>query len=224
MAAKRLMKIYELMLDAYGPQHWWPADSAEEVIFGAILAQNTSWKNVEHAVASLKEAGKLSFRQVAASDETALAQLIKAARYFNQKARALKAFAEYFGSSYGYRIHALASGALPSLRKELLQLYRIGPETADSILLYALEKPIFVVDAYTKRIFGRHGFLSQAAPYHAFQDFFMARLPREVNLYNEFHALIVRTGYLCCKPKPLCDECPLQYLPHTPHHLPGERS
>lgn len=224
MITKRLMKIYEVLLEAFGPRRWWPADSAEEVIFGAILAQNTSWKNVQRAIACLKQAEKLSFKQVAATEEAALAQLITTARYFNQKAKALKVFAEYFGSSYGYRIPALKAGALPSLRKELLDLYRIGPETADSILLYALDKPIFVVDAYTKRIFGRHGFLSQEDSYHTFQDFFMARLPQEVKLYNEYHALIVHTGYLYCKPKPLCAQCPLRHLPYSPKHLPGERS
>lgn len=218
------MTIYEILLEAFGPRHWWPADTAEEVIFGAILAQNTSWRNVQRAIASLKDAEKLSFKAVAATDEAALAHMIKAARYFNQKAKALKSFADYFGAFYEYRIRALAAGALPTLRDELLGLYRIGPETADSILLYALEKPIFVVDAYTKRVFSRHGFLSPEGSYQTFQDFFMARLPREVSLYNEYHALIVHTGYLYCKPKPLCAQCPLQHLAHARQRIQGECS
>jgi endonuclease III related protein len=207
---RQLMRVYEILFEAFGSRHWWPADSAEEVIFGAILAQNTAWSNVRTAISSLKNARKLTFKKLAAIEEAELAQLIRAARYFNQKAKTLKGFADYFGASYGYRIRSLAAGTLPTLRVELLGLYRIGPETADSILLYALEKPTFVIDAYTKRIFSRHGFLSKDESYEAFQKFFTAHIPQEVKLYNEYHALIVHTGYLYCKPKPLCAQCPLQ--------------
>ena len=208
-----LMKIYQTLFSAFGPRNWWPADSPEEVIFGAILAQNTSWKNVKSAILALKQAKKLDFKAIAKMDADKLAQLIKPARFLNQKAKALKSFADYFGDKYSFSIKKMKKVDLGTLRNELLNLYRIGPETADSILLYALEKPIFVIDAYTKRIFSHHGFIKKEAPYDVFQKFFMDNLPRDVRLYNEFHALIVHTGYLFCKPKkPLCEECPLMNI------------
>jgi endonuclease-3 related protein len=207
-----LMKIYQTLFSAFGPRNWWPADSPEEVIFGAILAQNTSWKNVKSAISALKQARKLDFKAISKMDSDKLAQLIKPARFLNQKAKALKSFADYFGDKYSFRIKKMRKVDLWTLRNELLNLYRIGPETADSILLYALKKPIFVIDAYTKRIFSQHGFIKREATYDAFQKFFMDNLPRDVRLYNEFHALIVHTGYLFCKPKPLCEECPLMNI------------
>ena len=204
-----LLKIYNTLFSAFGPRHWWPADTPEEVIFGAILAQNTSWKNVKTAISALKSAGKLSFKALAKMDSGELANLIKSARFLNQKAQALKAFAIYFGETYEFSIEKMRRINLWILRDELLNIYRIGPETADSILLYAFKKPIFVIDAYTKRIFSRHGFMKEEDTYDAFQKFFMDHLSKNVPLYNEFHALIVHAGYLFCKPKPLCGECPL---------------
>jgi len=210
MHKQNLMNIYKKLLSAIGPQHWWPADTAEEVIFGAILTQNTSWKNVEQAIIALRQAGKLGFKQVAAMDEQELAQLIRPARFLNQKAKALKVFADYFGKNYGFSIRRMRHKKTEALREELLGLYRIGPETADSILLYALGEPVFVIDVYTKRIFSRHGCLNLESPYSDFQNLFMDNLPRDAALYNEYHALLVHVGNRFCKPKPLCEECPLR--------------
>lgn len=210
-----LMNIYHTLLSTFGPRYWWPADTPEEVIFGAILAQNTSWKNVKVAISALKAAGKLSFNMVTNMELPEIAALVKPARFFNQKAKAIKVFANYFGSKYGFSIEKMRERDLWILRDELLSLYRIGPETADSILLYALEKPIFVIDAYTKRVFSNHGFMNKEDPYEAFQKFFMDNLPQDVQLYNEFHALVVHAGYLYCKPKPLCEKCPLLTIEQT---------
>ena len=207
-----LIKIYDTLFSAFGPRHWWPADTPEEVMFGAILAQNITWKNAKQAIIELKRADQLNFKKITRLNPDKLAKLIRPARFLNQKAQALKVFAEYFGRQYDFKIAKMKKRALWELREELLELYRIGPETADSILLYALEKPIFVIDAYTKRIFSQHGFLKIETGYDEFQKFFMDNLPQDVRLYNEFHALIVHTGYLYCKPKPLCEQCPLAKL------------
>jgi endonuclease-3 related protein len=207
---KQLMSIYNRLYKAFGRRNWWPADSAEEVIFGAILTQSITWKNVEQAIVALKEQGKLSFQAVACMDERELAEIIRPARFLNQKARALKKYADYFGKKYRYSIIKMKKGELWTLREELLSLYRIGPETADSILLYALEKPIFVIDVYTKRILSRHGFLNMEDSYEDYQKLFMENLPGDVRLYNEYHALLVHIGNQFCKPKPLCDICPLR--------------
>jgi endonuclease-3 related protein len=212
MSQPSLLKIYRSLLSAFGPRHWWPANTSEEVIFGAILTQNTTWKNAKRAIGELKNAGKLSFEAIEKMNEKKLGELVKPARFFNQKAKALHVFADYFGNKYNYNIKKMKKSPLVNLREELLSLYRIGPETADSILLYALKKPIFVIDAYTKRIFSQHGFMQSDDSYAAYQNFFMNNLPHDVQLYNEFHALIVHTGYLYCKPKPLCKECPLSHF------------
>jgi endonuclease-3 related protein len=207
-----LMKIYHTLLAAFGPRHWWPAKTSEEVIFGAILAQNTTWKNATRAIAALKNAENLSFKKIATMNLEELAELVRPARFLNQKAKALKTFADYFAKVYQCDIKKMKKFSLEKLREELLNLYRIGPETADSILLYALKKPIFVIDVYTKRILSQHGFMKSDDSYVEYQKFFMDNLPHDMQLYNEFHALIVHTGYLYCKPKPLCDECPLLHF------------
>ncbi|WAC06835.1 MAG: endonuclease III domain-containing protein [Thermodesulfobacteriota bacterium] len=212
MSQPTLLKIYQSLLSAFGPQHWWPANTAEEVIFGAILAQNTTWENAKRAIAALKNTENLSFKKIPTINLEELADLIKSARFLNQKAKALKAVADYLGNTYNFDIEKMKKKPLGKLREELLNLYRIGPETADSILLYALEKPIFVIDAYTKRMFSQHGFMKSDDSYEAYQKFFMDNLPHNVQVYNEFHALIVHTGYLYCKPKPLCEECPLSHF------------
>jgi endonuclease III related protein len=219
----KLLKIYHLLFAAYGPRHWWPAETPEEVIIGAVLTQNTAWKNVQRAIASLKKAGKMDLRAIAHTRTTKLAELIRSSGFYNQKSQALKIFADYFGQRYGFDLERMRQQDPRELRRELLELYRIGPETADSILLYAMEKPIFVIDAYTKRVFSRHGFLNPGDPYETFQRFFTDHLPRDVKLYNEYHALIVHTGHRFCKPKPLCSECPLFSLfPRGSQGLPGK--
>jgi endonuclease III related protein len=205
----QLTKVYDTLFRAFGPRRWWPAETPEEVIFGAILTQNTAWKNVEISLKALKQARKMTFRRVAAMEQAELASLVRSSGFFNQKAGALKAFASYFGRRYGFSLARMKEADLRTLRSELLEIPRIGMETADSILLYALEKPVFVIDTYTKRIFSRHGFLEMEDTYEDFQKFFMSNLPQDVAMYNEYHALIVRAGHLFCKPNPLCLECPL---------------
>lgn len=202
--------MYQKLFKAFGPHNWWPADSPEEVILGAILTQNTSWSNVRLALQALKSEGLLNFRQIAEVDEQDLARLVRSSGYFNQKARALKEFAAYFGSAYGYSIARMRRREMLELREELLGQYRIGPETADSILLYALGMPIFVIDAYTRRILSRHGILSMQHGYDDFQQLCMRCLPPDVALYNDFHAQLVHVGNRYCKPKPLCEQCPLR--------------
>lgn len=206
---QKLKKIFELLFSAIGPRHWWPGDSPEEIIFGAILTQNTNWRNAKAAIDSLKEVGKLDFRLIRQMSVDELAPIIRSSGFFNQKAKALKDFAEYFGLRYGFHLEGMKAQDLWVLRQELLSIPRIGPETADSILLYALEKPIFVIDAYTRRIFSRHRFLPQEESYEAFQRLFMESLEPDVKLYNEYHALIVYTGHHFCRPRPLCSPCPL---------------
>ncbi len=209
---KDLLRIYNVLLKSLGHQNWWPAKTAEEVIFGAILTQNIAWKNVEQAITNLRQHKKIRFKALVDIDEKELAGLIRTSRYSNQKALALKRFAQYFGKIYHFSIKKMARKKMPELRHELLQQYGIGPETADSILLYALEKPVFVIDAYTKRIFSRHGFFPIDAKYEEYQKLFMDNLPKDTLLFNEYHALIVRAGNMFCKPKPVCLECPLNGL------------
>lgn len=208
--SRTLDEFYSRLLTAFGRRNWWPAQSAEEVIFGAILTQNVAWTSVEQAITALRRAGKLHFKNIAAMDEAALAALIRPARFMNQKAKALKAFADYFGRRYGFCIRRMKKCTTEALREQLLSLYRIGPETADSILLYALEKPVFVIDAYTKRICSRHGLLCPDDTYDVYQRFFMDRLACDAALYNDFHAQLVHLGNRFCKTRPLCSACPLQ--------------
>ncbi len=210
MSSRRLLGMYQKLLAAFGPCNWWPADTPEEVIFGAILTQNAAWSNVVQALQALKGSRLLSFRRIAHADEQELARLVRPARYFNQKARALKEFAAWFGSRYNYSIARMRRRDTAELRDELLGVYRIGPETADSILLYALGKPVFVIDAYTKRILSRHGILSMQHSYADFQILFMQHLTPDTALYNDFHAQLVQLGNRYCKPRPLCDGCPLR--------------
>lgn len=211
MSKETLVKIYDKLLEAFGPQHWWPADDDFEIIVGAILTQSISWKNVEKAIYNLKTEDLLSLDAILAVDKDKLAALIKSTMYYNQKVLKLKSFCRYIKQNYGGDIYALFEKNIPNMRAELLGIKGIGPETADSIILYAAEKPIFVVDAYTRRIFSRLGFLPDDAEYSQMQDFFMSNLPSDVNLFNEYHALIVRLGKDYCKnKKPLCNECPVK--------------
>jgi endonuclease III related protein len=204
-----LLGIYHLLLKHFGHRHWWPAATPFEVMVGAILTQNTAWTNVEKAITELKRADALSPEALAKMDQPALGQLIRSSGYYNQKAERLQRFAWFFLDEFGGSIARMAAEDTAALRTRLLALKGIGPETADSILLYALNQPIFVVDAYTRRIFSRAGFLPPDADYHAIQDFFTSRLPRDISLYNDFHAQIVYLGKDYCRTKPQCQECPL---------------
>jgi len=202
---EKLLRIHDLLLAAYGAQHWWPADSPFEVMLGAILTQNTNWKNVEKAIANLKHAGALDAQAILDMDDARLRELIRPSGFFNQKAERLKLFCAFYveqGKEEGLRQR-------PDARAALLALKGIGPETADSILLYALEIPVFVIDAYTRRIFSRLGLISSAADYATTQALFMQHLPVDALFFNEYHALIVTHAKRHCRVKPDCDGCPL---------------
>jgi len=212
---KDLPDIYNLLLKHFGPQHWWPADTEFEVIVGAILTQNSNWKNVEKAISNLKENGLLSPEGIHQVSEERLKELIRPAGYYNSKARKLREFTNFIFEDYKDLDEFLG---LPQdeLREHLLSIWGIGPETADSIVLYAANKPSFVVDAYTGRIFSRMGFVSEGVGYDDLKKFFEDNLPKDVALYQEFHALVVELAKDCCRTKPLCRECPLVSLCSLP--------
>jgi len=202
------LQIYRQLLDAYGQRHWWPADTSFEVMVGAILTQNTRWENVEMAIANLKQADLLDAESICTSNRAQLAECIRPSGFFRQKSRYLQAMSLfYFRQGYEY---GLKKWPMSSLRKKLLAVRGIGPETADSILLYALDKPIFVVDAYTRRIFHRLGNLPQDVDYKYTQHYFHSRLPHSLPLFKEFHALIVEHAKRYCRAKPQCEDCPLR--------------
>lgn len=181
---------------------------------GAILTQNTAWRNVERAVANLKREKVLSVAALRDLPLDRLAGLIRSSGYFNQKAIKLKALVAFLDDRYGGSIARMRKAPLERLRGELLAIRGVGPETADSILLYALEKPVFVVDAYTRRIFYRHHYFETFPTYDEVQERFESELPRDLDLYNDFHAQIVAVGHHFCKPTPRCEGCPLEHLPH----------
>ena len=209
---QRLLCIYEL-LDAYfGDLHWWPGDSPFEIIVGAILTQNTAWRNVEKAIGNLKLNGRLSPEGILMTDDHILSDLIRSSGYHHVKARRLKSFVRYLYEKYDGSLNIMFSEDLGTLRKNLLAVKGIGEETADSILLYAGGNPIFVVDTYTRRILERHGIIPGGDTYADIQNLFMNHLPRSVPLYNQFHALLVNTGKYFCKRTPRCDGCPLKAL------------
>jgi endonuclease-3 related protein len=201
------LQVYKKLFKAFGPQHWWPASSSFEVIVGAILTQNTSWNNVEKAIANLKKERMLSIKKIALVNEKKLALLIKSAGYFNQKACYLKQFCQHLMKHFNGNLKKFFNREIEEVRKELLSLKGIGNETADSILCYAGNKPAFVVDAYTLRFMKR--FYGKNLSYLEAQEFFVSKLPNNTELFNEFHALLVELGKNYCKPKPLCRECPL---------------
>jgi len=204
-----LMKIYRKLYRAYGPRNWWPGETDFEVMVGAILTQNTSWRNVEKAIQKLKGKGALSPEGIRRLKQSRLASLIRPSGYFRIKADRLKTFADFLFEEYGGNLGRMRRGRLEELRKKLLEVKGIGPETADSILLYSLRKPIFVVDAYTKRILWRHGLISEKASYEEIQKLFMDYLPSDKKLFNEYHALFVHLGKTLCKKIPKCNVCPL---------------
>ena len=205
-----LLKVYDRLYKTYGPQHWWPGDTPFEVIVGAILTQNTNWGNVEKAIRNLKAEGILSPEGLRNVNHNHLAILIRPSGYFNIKAGRLKHFIDYLFKRHGGSLKKMFSLERKQLRHELLEVKGIGPETADSILLYAGGYPIFVIDAYTVRIFQRLGILPEEVTYHETQELFMDSLPHEVKLFNEYHALIVRLGKELCRPRPKCEGCPLK--------------
>lgn len=202
-----LRDIYRRLMDRYGPQHWWPAREPFEVIVGAILTQSTAWSNVEKAIINLRTADKLSPEMLRLMSEDELAGLLHPCGYFNVKARRLKAFVRWSGEEYDDRLDRMFAQDIASLRNQLLGVYGIGEETADSIILYAGNKPAFVIDAYTRRIIGRIGLAPDNSSYTAHQSLFMANLPADTRLFNEYHALLVRLAKEVCKTRPLCRDC-----------------
>ena len=208
-----LLKIYKSLFNFFGPLNWWPGDTPFEVMVGAILTQNTSWDNVEKAINNLKKENLLEPRILYRISQEKLAQLIKPSGYYNIKAQRLKNFINFFINDFEGSAEKMFLGDCRELRKKLLKVNGIGPETADSILLYAGKKPFFVVDAYTKRIFSRHKLISKDADYYQIQEFFINNLDRDVKLFNEFHAQIVMLGKtICTRKNPDCTKCPIAFL------------
>jgi len=208
-----LLTWYQRLLAAFGPQGWWPGETPFEIALGAILTQNTNWRNVAKVIAALKSEGLLDPAGLGAMPEAELARRLKSAGYYNLKARRVKNFLAFFAARFNNSMAAMAAAPWPQLRRELLAVPGIGPETADSILLYALQQPTFVVDAYTFRILNRHGLAPEPCSYEDLRAFFMERLPPEVPLYQEYHALLVRLGKEFCRPRPRCEGCPLESGP-----------
>jgi len=204
-----LMTVYESLFSAFGPQLWWPATGPEEMIIGALLTQNTNWKNVEKALSNLRRNNLLSFPYIIKTPLSQLEKMIKPAGYFRQKSQRLKALAETIVATGG--LDSLDLLTTIELREWFLRQSGIGPETADSILLYAFKRPVFVIDAYTLRVCKRHSWLNDKDDYRKAQKFFIRKLPLKVNIFNEFHALLVQIGKNFCRTKkPLCQECPLE--------------
>lgn len=216
MSARRVLTLYRRLLAALGPQGWWPAQGPFEMMVGAILTQATNWHNVELALERLRAVNALAPARLAAMPEARIRRCIRPAGYFRQKARYLKRFARWYAGRYGGSVKRMTRRPWPALRRELLEREGIGPETADSILLYAGGQPVFVVDAYTQRIFARHRLAGRRASYDTLQRLVMQASPDETGVYNEFHALLVAAGKrFCHRRAPDCAHCPLGALPHT---------
>jgi endonuclease-3 related protein len=215
MISEQLTEIYQLLFDSFGPQDWWPGQTQFEIITGAILTQNTSWANVEKAIANLKSADCLTPEKLYHLDVSQLAEFIRPAGYYNIKTKRLKNFINWLFDNYDGRLANLETVDTGQLRAELLAINGIGYETADSILLYAFERPVFVVDAYTARIAFRHQLIGPDANYEQLRELFQSNLTEDTQLFNEYHALLVRVGKEFCKPKARCPGCPIEKLPHS---------
>ncbi|MBI2208053.1 endonuclease III domain-containing protein [Candidatus Woesearchaeota archaeon] len=223
----KIEAVYGRLLESFGPQHWWPVTKEPdlepkyhksiklnekqklEICFGAILTQNTSWKNVEKAIIQLNKNNLINIDKVIKIKNNELAKIIKSSGYHNQKAKKLKNFCNFLKTNYNSEINLLLNKDITGLRNELLSVNGIGPETADSIILYAAKKPIFAIDAYTKRIYSRAFGIKKELKYDELQRIFMENLPNDEKLFNECHALLVELGKSICKTKPLCDKCPI---------------
>ena len=212
---ERLLDLYQRLLNKFGSQGWWPGETPFEVAIGAILTQNTSWRNVALVIEGLKAEGSLDAAVLGQFSDAELARRFHSAGYYNIKARRVKNFLDFFVGRFGNSMENMAGADWPSLRGELLGLNGIGPETADSILLYALHKPTFVVDAYTFRVLSRHGVVTDPCSYEELRQLFMDALPPEVPLFQEYHALMVRVGKEFCRPQRRCPGCPLENWPEA---------
>jgi endonuclease III related protein len=209
----KYLHIYDILFGFFGPQGWWPGETAFEVVVGAVLTQNTNWGNVSKAIMNLRSGGLLSFEALLAVPFADLACLIRPSGYYNLKAKRLKNLLQMVLEKYQGELDLLLQDDVERGRKNLLSVQGVGPETADSILLYAGNHPLFVVDTYTHRIFSRHHLLADESDYDSIQETFMGKLPMDSSLFNEYHALIVKLGKeYCRKTKPLCEDCPLNGL------------
>ena len=209
-----LREIYDRLFRAYGPQRWWPADTPTEVVIGAILTQNTAWKNVERAIENLRKADALDWSALRGLTTTKLARLIQPSGTYRVKAARLKAFVNDLWMHYNGSLSSMLDGNLDTARERLLSITGIGPETGDAILLYAGGRATFVVDAYTRRVLRRHVLIDAGASYETIRTFFHNALPADAQLFNEYHALLVEVGKRHCRARPRCEGCPLADLPH----------
>ena len=214
MIKENLNEIYDLLFGRFGTQHWWPGDGQFEIIVGAVLTQNTNWTNVEKAITNLKNADKLTPEKLHEIKIEKLAELIRPAGYFNIKAKRLKNLINWLFENYEGKLEYIESVPTSRLREKLLSVSGIGPETADSILLYAFNRPVFVVDAYTARISARHFLIEPPFEYDELQRLFTDNIDEDVQKFNEFHALLVCCGKEFCRPVAKCSGCPLEKLPH----------
>ncbi len=201
--------LYNLLFERFGHRNWWPANSPFEVCAGAILTQNTSWKNVEKAINNLKEAHRLDPFQLYETPLDELATIIKPAGYFNVKSKRLKNFINHLVEFHAGSLDKMFEASVKDLRAELLSINGVGRETADSMILYAANKPIFVVDVYTRRALERHGMIVEKADYDEIRELFERNLEPDVALFNDFHAQFVAVGSNYCGRKPKCSGCPL---------------
>lgn len=205
----KLLAIYDKLFGYFGPRHWWPAETPYEVMVGAVLTQAVAWRNVEKAITNLKNQDLLTPDKIYVTETIILEELLKPTRYYKMKTKKLQALNRFLVEEYQGIPEVMFQEATIKLRGRLLGIYGMGPETVDSILLYAGNLPVFVIDAYTQRIFQRLGVLAEKVSYPKLQELFMDHLPRDVSLYNEFHALIVGLGNKICHNNPKCQECPL---------------
>jgi endonuclease-3 related protein len=214
ITGQKIQQIFELLFERFGPQHWWPGETKDEIITGAILTQNTNWQNVEKAIGNLKRASLMSLDKLYSAEQSQLAQLIRPAGYYNVKAKRLAAFLKWLFEEHNGTLTEIEAMNTEALRAELLGINGVGRETADSILLYAFERPVFVVDAYTYRIATRHLLIEPECDYEQLRSLFEDNLREDVKMFNEFHALLVRAGKEFCRPRAKCANCPLEELPH----------
>ena len=214
--SKNLLKIFKILLNEFGPQDWWPADSPFEVMVGAVLTQNTNWNNVSLAIANLKREQLLTPQRIVATDKRKLMAAIRPSGFYHQKAAYLKGLSQHVNDKYSGDPRKMSRIESSILRRELLDIKGLGPETADSILLYACNQPVFVIDAYTRRIFGRHGVRIKDSDYTGWQRLFETNLPKNAGLFNEYHALIVRLAKDRCRKRPDCQGCPLEGVAVNP--------
>jgi endonuclease-3 related protein len=210
--SQTLQEVYDRLSQAFGPQHWWPAESPFEVLVGAVLVQNTAWENVRKAIDNLKREALLDPRSLYGLSMEELGELIRPAGYFRVKAKRLHNVLALLVDRYEGSIEQMFETGLAELREELLGVNGVGPETADSILLYAGNMPTFVVDAYTHRVLARHGWIDFEAGYYDLKDHFESSLPQDAAMYNEYHALLVAVGKKHCRKTPVCEACPLAEL------------